>query len=206
MSCLCDQCAALCCRYFALPIDNPDTPRAFDDIRWYLIHQNVVVFIESKQWYVGVLNKCRHLQDDNRCGIYETRPKICREYTTDNCDYHGGEYDFEQLFTSAEQLQEYANTWLAEQRAKKRRAAKKRDEKAKAGLNGKSATSATSSAGSKTTRKSAASKRKAGATRKFGRGPILVSLPPGTTRRPQPSPAAVPSRNGRGVSLPLLNR
>lgn len=120
MSCLCDQCAALCCRYISLPIDNPTTRKDYDDIRWYLIHQNIVVYIEKKQWYVGVLNRCKHLQDDNLCGIYETRPGVCRKYTTDNCDYHGGEYDFEQLFTSAEHLMAYAETKLEEERAKKR--------------------------------------------------------------------------------------
>jgi Fe-S-cluster containining protein len=120
MPSLCDQCAALCCRYISLPIDNPTTRKDYDDIRWYIIHQNVVVYIEKKQWYVGILNRCKHLQDDNRCGIYETRPRICRKYTTDNCDYHGGEYDFEQLFTSAEHLMAYAETTLAKARAKKR--------------------------------------------------------------------------------------
>jgi len=189
MACLCDQCAALCCRYFALPIDNPETARAFDDIRWYLVHQNVVVFIEKKQWYVGVLNKCKHLQDDNRCGIYETRPKICREYTTDNCDYHGGEYDFEQLFTSAEQLQDYALEELKKIREKKRRARLRAARNAGATENARISSNAP------------ASKRKS--PRKLGRGPMLVNLPPSATRRP---PATSPRPNGRSLSLPLLSR
>ena len=120
-TCLCEQCAALCCRYFALPIDNPKSARQYDDIRWYLCHENVVVFIEEKQWYLGIMSRCKHLQPDNRCGIYETRPKVCREYTTDNCDYHGGEYNFEKLFTSAEQLQAYAKEKLKRRRARARR-------------------------------------------------------------------------------------
>jgi Fe-S-cluster containining protein len=119
-SCLCDQCAALCCRYFALPIDNPDCKRDFDNIRWYLLHDKVVVFVESKQWYIGILNRCKQLQSDNRCGIYQTRPAICRSYTTDNCDYHAGDYGYDQLFTSAEALWEYALKTLAEQRKAKR--------------------------------------------------------------------------------------
>lgn len=124
--CLCDKCAALCCRYIALPIDNPDCAKDFDNIRWYLIHQNMVVFIEKKQWYLGVLNRCKHLQDDNRCGIYETRPNICRKYTTDNCDYHGGEYDYEKLFTSAEDLQDYAAEQLAKIKAKSKSTKRKK--------------------------------------------------------------------------------
>jgi len=119
-TCLCDQCAALCCRYFALPVDNPDCKRDYDNIRWYLLHQNVVIFVESKQWYIGILNHCKQLQSDNRCGIYQTRPAICRSYTTDNCDYHAGDYGYDLLFTSAEALWEYALQTLAAERKAKR--------------------------------------------------------------------------------------
>jgi len=34
----------LCCRYFALQIDNPKTADDYDNIRWYLVHENVVAF------------------------------------------------------------------------------------------------------------------------------------------------------------------
>ena len=118
-ACLCDQCSGLCCRYFALPIDNPTDRRDYDNIRWYLLHQNVVIFIESKQWYIGILNRCRALQADNRCGIYLDRPAICRSYTTDNCDYHAGDYGYDQLFTSAESLWQYAKKTLSEERKAK---------------------------------------------------------------------------------------
>jgi Fe-S-cluster containining protein len=119
--CLCSQCSGLCCRYFALPIDNPDTARDFDNIRWYLLHENVTIFVEKKQWYIGIANRCKQLKPDNRCGIYETRPKICQVYSTDNCDFHGGEYDFELLFTSAEQLERYAGEKLAKLAGKRRK-------------------------------------------------------------------------------------
>ncbi|MGN6506892.1 MAG: YkgJ family cysteine cluster protein [Tepidisphaeraceae bacterium] len=109
---LCDRCAALCCRYIALPLDNPEDVRDYDNIRWYLMHENIVVFIEDDQWYIGMFTKCKHLQPDNRCGVYLTRPRICRSYTTDNCDWHGGEYDYQELFTSAEQLRVYAEKQL----------------------------------------------------------------------------------------------
>ena len=121
MGSLCDSCSGLCCRYFALPIDNPTTVRDYDNIRWYLLHENVVVFIEKKQWFIGVLTRCKHLEPDNRCGIYETRPRICREFSTENCDYHGGDYGFEKLFTSGEQLRRYAEEKLNANRKGKRR-------------------------------------------------------------------------------------
>lgn len=109
---LCDKCAALCCRYIALPIENPTDVTDYDNIRWYLLHENVVVFVEKKQWYVSFLARCKQLQEDNRCGIYHTRPRICRGYDTDNCDWHGGDYAYEHLFTSAEQLRAYAEEKL----------------------------------------------------------------------------------------------
>jgi Fe-S-cluster containining protein len=109
---LCDKCAALCCRYIALPIDNPEDVRDYDNIRWYLMHENIVVFVEEEQWYIGIFAKCKHLQPDNRCGVYLTRPRICRGYNTTNCDYHGGDYNYSDLFTSADQLREYAERKL----------------------------------------------------------------------------------------------
>lgn len=127
---LCDRCAALCCRYIALPIDNPKTIKDYDHIRWYLMHENIVVFVEKRQWYIGIFTRCKHLMPDNRCGTYLTRPRICRGYDTDNCDWHGGDYDYEHLFTSAEQLREYAEKKLGRPLvagATKKRFRKKRD-------------------------------------------------------------------------------
>ena len=35
------------------------------------------------------------MQDDNRCGIYETRPQVCRDYSTKDCEYEDDwTYDF----------------------------------------------------------------------------------------------------------------
>jgi len=112
--CLCDRCSALCCRYFALEIDEPATPRQFDDVRWYLAHENVHVFVEEQKWYLAVQTKCQFLRDDNKCGIYEDRPKICREYTTDNCDFHSGNYGFEHYFTTPEQIEAFAQEALGD--------------------------------------------------------------------------------------------
>ncbi len=107
-STLCEHCTAQCCRYIALPIDTPRTPRDFDDIRWYLIHEGVSLFVEDGTWYVAVQTRCRHLLPDHRCGIYDTRPRVCREYSTDQCEYHGGDYNFQHHFLSPEDLDDYA--------------------------------------------------------------------------------------------------
>jgi Fe-S-cluster containining protein len=116
---LCEHCTALCCKYIALPIDTPRTPRDFDDIRWYLMHENVSVFVEDGDWYVQFAARCRNLAADNLCGVYATRPKICREYKAGECDYGGGEYGYDQLFTSAAEIEQFAADWLKRQRARK---------------------------------------------------------------------------------------
>jgi uncharacterized protein len=109
--CLCDYCVAKCCRYFALPIDKPDTRAEYDTVRWFLLHEHTSIFIEEGDWYLIVHTRCRHLQPNNLCGIYETRPEICQEYSTDNCEYED-DWTYDQYFESPEQMAEYAEAIL----------------------------------------------------------------------------------------------
>jgi Fe-S-cluster containining protein len=51
------------------------------------------------------------LLPDNRCGIYHTRPEICREYSTDNCEYDDT-WIYERYLETAEQVAEYAEAVL----------------------------------------------------------------------------------------------
>jgi Fe-S-cluster containining protein len=117
---LCEHCTAVCCQYVSLPIDEPEDHGDFEDIRWYLIHDNVSVYIEDGEWFISFHTPCRHLQPDFRCGIYETRPKICRAYTTENCDYHSGDYGWEAHFTCPEHLEAYLKEQKQVERDKKR--------------------------------------------------------------------------------------
>lgn len=103
---LCEHCTAKCCRYFALPIDLPTERKDFDFIRWYLLHDRATVFVDDQVWYLLVHTTCKHLQADYRCGIYETRPEICRAYSTENCEYDD-DWCYEQYFESPEQIVDY---------------------------------------------------------------------------------------------------
>lgn len=103
---LCKYCTAKCCRYFALPMDTPTDPGDFDFIRWFLLHDRASVFVEDGIWYILVHTECRHLQSDNLCGIYETRPQICREYSTKACEYEDS-FVYERYFERPEQVQDY---------------------------------------------------------------------------------------------------
>ena len=108
---LCDYCTAKCCRYFALPIDTPTSEQDFDYIRWYLLHDRATVFTEDDDWYLLVHTTCKHLQSDHRCGIYETRPQICRDYSTKDCEYED-EWTYDRYLETPEQVQEYRDAVL----------------------------------------------------------------------------------------------
>lgn len=61
---------------------------------------------------------CKHLQDDHRCGIYETRPQICRDYTTDNCEYEDDAL-YDMFFETPEQIWDYAQAVLPIRKGRK---------------------------------------------------------------------------------------
>lgn len=104
----CEKCTGLCCQYFALPIETPESRDDYDDIRWFLCHENITIFVEDGDWYLNVKNKCRHLNEKNhRCDIYNKRPKICRGYRHADCDYTEGQYDYELHFVDDKQMEEY---------------------------------------------------------------------------------------------------
>ena len=127
----CDLCTALCCKYFALEIDKPTKPRELDQIRWYLVHQDVVIWVQDGDWYLEVRNRCKHLLPDNRCEIYNTRPDVCREYGDPDdgpCEYYGDTLQFDLYFDSAEAFEPYRLKQLKkrEKRLAKRRAKRKK--------------------------------------------------------------------------------
>ena len=103
----CQGCDGLCCRYFALPIETPEDWDDYDDIRWYLCHEHISVFVNEGDWYLNVETKCRYLDGGSRCENYGMRPKICRIYRTEDCDRTGDDYQFELHFKNDKQMEEY---------------------------------------------------------------------------------------------------
>jgi len=118
----CQDCGAKCCGHIALEIDKPASEQDFDNIRWYLCHEGVQVFVEDKKWFLQVATRCRHLDENNLCRIYRRRPKICREYSHENCEGTSLDFDYTLHLKSNADLEAY----LAErkQRAAKRKARK----------------------------------------------------------------------------------
>ena len=125
----CARCTALCCQYVSTEIDPPTTGRDFDNLRWYLMHPGVRVYCEDDtgSWFLQFMSTCRNLGADNRCGIYETRPQMCRDLDATVCEFALGAGD-RHLFTNLEEF----DHWMLERehrrkvREEKRRAVRGR--------------------------------------------------------------------------------
>jgi len=128
----CLKCTGLCCKYFALPIETPEDKGDYNDIRWYLCHEGITVFVEEGDWYLNVKNRCRHLsKEDYRCLIYDKRPRICRGYRHSDCDFVEGEYEYDLHFTNDKEMQDYIkikfdNNTSEKQKVKRQRKRKKK--------------------------------------------------------------------------------
>lgn len=102
----CSRCTALCCRYFGLEIDTPEDERDFDQLRWFMLHHGVELYVEDGAWHLNLHLPCRHLLPDNRCGTYETRPYLCRDYDSDGCEFEN-EITFDHYFKTHDELVAY---------------------------------------------------------------------------------------------------
>ena len=118
----CGKCDAECCRYFCFEIDEPDCYEEYDDIRWFLCHEDVTVHIDDGDWYISIANCCKMLDRAGRCVIYDDRPVICRKYDLDNCDYSRGDYGYDALFETPEDVETYARKVLGDSEFEKARA------------------------------------------------------------------------------------
>ena len=104
----CHNCSD-CCMYVATQIDTPTSKQDYQNIRWYLCHENVIVFKASddKKWYIQFNTPCKMLTEDGLCNIYKDRPDICSDYATETCTRHGGTEEYDLLFTDLEQWERW---------------------------------------------------------------------------------------------------
>lgn len=107
----CDTCAALCCRYIILPLDKPEEDDDFDTIKFYILHENIEVYIDTEDaWNILVITKCKNLTDESTCRDYENRPDMCRHYDNSCCSldiYLHKPTDVKFLFRTVEDLESY---------------------------------------------------------------------------------------------------
>ena len=106
----CKKCKAGCCQHVALEIDKPTCKSDYDNIRWFLMHKDVKVFIDGDNaWTLEFATKCEHLSADNSCNNYEDRPHICSDYPLDGtlCEFDGEDADREAVFSTAKEFEKY---------------------------------------------------------------------------------------------------
>jgi Fe-S-cluster containining protein len=100
----CAQCG-LCCTYLAIEIDGPTTVKRATELLWYLYHEHVSLYLNDDAWMVQFETTCRYLTADRRCGVYATRPHICREFSEQDCEVNTG--DDGQTFYTVTAFMEY---------------------------------------------------------------------------------------------------
>jgi len=68
----------------------------------------VQAYKDEDGWFLLLMSLCQFLQDDGRCGIYATRPQLCRDYSNDYCEFdEPAEKSFEFYFRSYKELDAY---------------------------------------------------------------------------------------------------
>ena len=101
-----------------LQLDTPRSRSDFENIRWYLAHQEIIIYVEKKQWYMHVNTPCRFLGADNKCQIYDKRPEICGEHDPSDCEFNQI-YTADLKFETLEELDQYiAARFSRKQKAK----------------------------------------------------------------------------------------
>ena len=94
------------------------------------MHEGVAVWMEDGDWYIEIRTVCKHLQPDNSCGIYETRPQICRDYGTAKegpCEFFTEDLKYELYFDSDRGLEAWlSNAQDHEEDRKQRRKARRK--------------------------------------------------------------------------------
>lgn len=111
----CSSCKGDCCKYVAMELDCPEDIEDFQNIRWYLAHENISVYVEEDGvWNIEFMTPCKYLEKNNKCCIHEDfvknpevrRPQICKEFTVEQCPHHN---DYEELyrFNSVEDVDKY---------------------------------------------------------------------------------------------------
>lgn len=98
-----------CCNYVTVQIEPPRSKTLKDEYTWYLLHRNVDIFIDNDNvWQLLFKTPCEKLGIDGVCGIYESRPTLCRSYSADACSRTGSDHKF--LFSNPDEMFDYLNS------------------------------------------------------------------------------------------------
>lgn len=109
-------CKARCCRYVTVQIHAPRIKADFDEISWFLAHENVSIYYHHRRWHLELRTRCKNLTPKNLCGIYHNRPIVCSGYDSEGCEYPARPKHELQFDTKAD-----FDAWWEQKRARERR-------------------------------------------------------------------------------------
>lgn len=76
MNPICEQCGGKCCKTLMLHAGHlTEEHKAFAMTRG---------IVAEGMWIIWA--RCRHLRESGECGIYQTRPKVCRDYVIEGSE------------------------------------------------------------------------------------------------------------------------
>jgi Fe-S-cluster containining protein len=102
---VCTECGK-CCTYVSVGVNPPNSVRRVTDMLWYLYHHNVSLYRDGDdEWQVVFETRCKNLQDDLLCGVYEHRPVICRAFDNRTCEINDPEGGL--AITTPQELMDY---------------------------------------------------------------------------------------------------
>jgi len=122
----CPKCKSQCCKSVTIEIDTPHSKKDFDEIKWFVLHENVIVYIDTeRKWNLEFVSPCKALDKNGLCTIYKDRPIICRLYpkSDESCVFEDN--PCRKIFTKAEEVTAYFDKKKA-RRTKKRLAKKEK--------------------------------------------------------------------------------
>ncbi|MEX1272377.1 MAG: YkgJ family cysteine cluster protein [Gammaproteobacteria bacterium] len=97
-----------CCTYITQQIDAPRSIADFDFLLWQVSHNGVRIFRDDDGWFLQFDTRCSNLLPDGRCGIYDRRPQVCRDYSNDWCEFdEPAEKHYKLVFDTFDELDAY---------------------------------------------------------------------------------------------------
>ncbi len=104
---VCKGCGT-CCSHVALEIDTPKSKEDFQEIVWFVMHQNVAVFVDhDSSWNLEFNTPCNSLTDKRLCSVYKDRPAICRGYSAGECESNGKGKYYKHIFRTRDDVLKY---------------------------------------------------------------------------------------------------
>ena len=105
----CEDCSGHCCKYITVQINEPKKDIDFEELKWFLNHENVTVYIDhDDDWCVEFRTPCKFQDPANKCTIYEKRPKVCQEHLIEECEGNEDYGDYhKRIFMTMDDIDKY---------------------------------------------------------------------------------------------------